>query len=170
MKGRLEKQFGKEFRILTWYDLHKELYTVMQVERWSAYLILCLIIAVASFNLLGSLTMAVIEKRRDIGILKTMGLTNRLVSRIFLLQGLVVGIVGSVLGTGIGLGVVELQKRYHLFPLDPTVYIISAIPVQVRGSDLLFVTFAAIALCLLASRYPAKRAAELVPVEAIRWE
>ena len=66
--------------------------------------------------------------------------------------------------------VVELQKRYHLFPLDPTVYIISAIPVQVRGSDLLFVTFAAIALCLLASRYPAKRAAELVPVEAIRWE
>jgi lipoprotein-releasing system permease protein len=169
-KSKLEKQFGREFRILTWFDLHKELYTVMQVERWSAYLILCLIIAVASFNLLGSLTMAVIEKRRDIGILKTMGITNKVVARIFLLQGLVVGVAGAVLGTGIGLGVVWLQERYHLFPLDPTVYIISAIPVQLRWVDLVVVAFAAILLCLLASRYPARRAAQLVPVEAIRWE
>jgi len=169
-KSKLQKQFGKEFRILTWYDLHKELYTVMQVERWSAYLILCLIIAVASFNLLGSLTMAVIEKRRDIGILKTMGTSNKVVARIFLLQGLVVGIAGAVLGTAIGLGVVYVQKRFHVFPLDSTVYIISAIPVEVRWFDLVVVSLAAIVLCLLASRYPAKRAAELVPVEAIRWE
>ena len=169
-KSKLQKQFGKEFRILTWYDLHKELYTVMQVERWSAYLILCLIIAVASFNLLGSLTMAVIEKRRDIGILKTMGTSNKVVARIFLLQGLVVGIAGAVLGTAIGLGVVYVQKRFHVFPLDSTVYIISAIPVEVRWLDLVVVSLAAIVLCLLASRYPAKRAAELVPVEAIRWE
>ena len=169
-KTKLEKQFGKEFRIMTWFDLHRELYTVMQIERWSAYLILCLIIAVASFNLLGSLTMTVIEKRRDIGILKTMGITNKIVARIFLLQGFVVGVVGALLGTAIGLGVVYVQKHYHLFPLDPTVYIISAIPVEVRWLDLVFVTFAAIVLCLLASRYPAKRAAHLVPVEAIRWE
>jgi len=169
-KATLEKQFGNQFRILTWFDLHKELYTVMQVERWSAYLILCLIIAVASFNLLGSLTMAVIEKRRDIGILKAMGITNKLVSRIFLLQGLAVGFVGAFFGTALGLAVVYLQKHYHLFPLDPTVYIISAIPVEVRWLDLVVVSFAAIALCLLASRYPAKRAAQLVPVEAIRWE
>ncbi len=169
-KSTLEKQFGREFRFLSWFDLHKELYTVMQVERWSAYLILCLIVAVASFNLLGSLTMAVIEKRRDIGILKTMGITNKLVARIFLLQGLVVGVAGAVLGMGIGLGVVYMQKRYHLFPLDPTVYIISAIPVEVRWFDLVVVTLAAIVLCLLASRYAAKRAAQLVPVEAIRWE
>ncbi len=169
-KSRLEKMFGDEFRYLTWFDLHKELYTVMQVERWSAYLILCLIIAVASFNLLGSLTMAVIDKRRDIGILKAMGTTNRLVGNVFLLQGLVVGVTGAVLGTALGLGLVYLQKHYHLFPLDPTVYIISAIPVEVRWLDLIVVSAAAIVLCLLASRYPAKRAAQLVPVEAIRWE
>ncbi len=169
-KSQLEKMFGNDFRYLTWFDLHKELYTVMQVERWSAYLILCLIIAVASFNLLGSLTMAVIEKRRDIGILKAMGITNKHVGNIFLLQGFVVGVAGAVLGTGLGLGLVYLQKHYHLFPLDPTVYIISAIPVEVRWLDLLVVSAAAIILCLLASRYPAKRAAQLVPVEAIRWE
>ncbi len=169
-KSLLEQRFGGEFRILTWFDLHKELYTVMQVERWAAYLILCLIIAVASFNLLGSLTMAVFEKRRDIGILKTMGITNVLVSRIFLLQGLAVGIAGVLLGSGLGLGLVYLQQRYHLFPLDPTVYIIPAIPVEVRWTDLLVVSIAAIVLCLLAARYPTKRAAQLIPVEAIRWE
>lgn len=169
-KAKLQKQFGNDFRILTWFDLHKELYTVMQVERWSAYLILCLIIAVASFNLLGSLTLAVIEKRRDIGILKAMGITNKLVGQIFLLQGLVVGVAGALLGTALGLGVVYLQKHYHLFPLDPTVYIISAIPVEVRWFDLVVVMVAAVALCLLASRYPAKRASQLIPVEAIRWE
>jgi lipoprotein-releasing system permease protein len=114
--------------------------------------------------------MAVIEKRRDIGILKTMGITNELVSRIFLLQGLVVGIAGVVFGSAIGLGLVYLQQRYHLFPLDPTVYIIPAIPVEVRWLDLVVVSVAAIVLCLLAARYPAKRAAQLVPVEAIRWE
>ncbi|HTP12648.1 MAG TPA: ABC transporter permease [Bacteroidota bacterium] len=169
-KSELEQRFGSEFRILTWFDLHKELYTVMQIERWAAYLILCLIIAVASFNLLGSLTMAVIEKRRDIGILKTMGITNVLVSRIFLLQGLAVGIAGALLGTGLGLGLVYLQQRYHLFPLDPTVYIIPAIPVEVRWLDLVVVPVAAVVLCLLAARYPARRAAQLIPVEAIRWE
>lgn len=142
----------------------------MQMERWAAYLILCLIIAVASFNLLGSLMMAVIEKRRDIGILKTMGVTNKSVSRIFLLQGLAVGMVGAFLGTALGLGIVYIQKHYHLFPLDPTVYIIPAIPVEVQWLDLILVTFAAVVLCLLASRYPAKRAAQLIPVEAIRWE
>jgi lipoprotein-releasing system permease protein len=169
-KGKLQGQFGSRFRMLSWYDLHKELYTVMQVERWAAYLILCLIIAVASFNLLGSLMMAVIEKRRDIGILKTMGVTNKTISRIFLLQGLAVGVVGAILGTALGLGIVYIQKHYHLFPLDPTVYIIPAIPVEVQWLDLILVTFAAVVLCLLASRYPAKRAAELIPVEAIRWE
>lgn len=170
VRDALQKQFGTQFRYLSWFDLHRELYTVMQVERWAAYVILCLIIAVASFNLLGSLTMSVIEKRRDIGILKTMGITNKAVSSIFLYQGLAVGVVGTLLGTALGLAVVFLQERYHLFPLDPTVYIIPAIPVEVRWFDLVTVSFAAIVLCLLASRSPAKRAAQLIPAEAIRWE
>ena len=76
MSNEFKKIFGNTFRYLTWYDLHRELFTVMQIERWCAYIVLCLIIAVASFNLLGSLTMTVIEKRRDIGILKSMGASN----------------------------------------------------------------------------------------------
>lgn len=170
LSRKIEQRFGKNYRVFTWYDLHKELYTVMQIERWSAYIILSLIIAVASFNLLGSLTMSVIEKTRDIGILKSMGATGRSISRVFFAQGVAVGIIGTVLGTAIGLTVVYLQEKYHLFPLDPTVYIIPAIPVELRITDLFFVSAAAVGLCALATLHPSRRAAALIPSEAIRWE
>jgi lipoprotein-releasing system permease protein len=170
LKKRLQAQFGGRFRISTWYDLHKELYAVMQIERWSAYIILCLIIAVASFNLLSSLTMSVIEKTRDIGILKALGARAKSVSRIFFVQGVAVGFVGTVLGGAAGVLLVYLQQKYHLFPLDPTVYIIPAIPVEFRVSDLFFVALAAIGLCATAALHPSRRAAALIPSEAIRWE
>ena len=169
-KSVLTKEFGDRFRVLTWYDLHRDLYSVMTVERWMAYIILSLIIGVASFNLLGSLTMSVVEKTRDIGILKAMGATNRSIIKIFMFEGILVGVLGSVLGLLLGLFVVWLQHQFHLFPLDPTVYIIPAIPVEVRLIDLMTIAVTAIVLCSLAALYPARRAASFVPVEAIRWE
>lgn len=166
----LLNKFGAQYRVLTWYDLHRDLYSVMKIERWMAYIILSLIISVASFNLLGSLTMSVIEKTRDIGILKSMGATDKNIVRIFMFEGIWVGVVGSLLGLGSGLLFVYVQAHYHIFPLDPTVYIIPSIPVQVNISDLVIVTLTALGLCSLAALYPAKRAAKLIPVEAIRWE
>ena len=88
---------------MTWYDLHKDLYSVMKIERWLAYIILCLIIGVATFNLLGSLTMSVIEKTRDIGILKAMGATNQDIISIFQFEGLLIGFIGTVAGSLLGL-------------------------------------------------------------------
>ena len=170
MRNEFKKKYGNTFRYLTWYDLHRELFTVMQIERLCAYIVLCLIIAVASFNLLGSLTMTVIEKRRDIGILKSMGASNKSLKKIFGLQGLFVGIVGTIAGSVIGLLIVYLQERYHLIALDTTVYIIPAMPVEVHFMDIVVIAAAAIGLCSLASRFPAKRAANLDPVKAIRWE
>jgi lipoprotein-releasing system permease protein len=169
-KGQIEKKFGSQFRVMTWYDLHRDLYSVMRLERWMAYIILCLIIGVASFNLLGSLTMSVIEKTRDIGILKSMGATNNSIVKIFMFEGVLVGVLGSLLGLTLGLFLVWLQSQYHVFPLDPTVYIIPAIPVEVHMLDLIVVASTALALCSLAALYPAKRASNFVPVEAIRWE
>jgi lipoprotein-releasing system permease protein len=166
----LRNKYGAAFRYLTWYDLHRELYTVMKIERWCAYIVLCLIIAVASFNLLSSLTMTVIEKRRDIGILKSMGATNESLRKIFGFQGLFVGIIGTLVGSVLGLLIVYLQDRYHLVALDTTVYIIPAMPVEVHIVDIVVIAIAAIGLCFLASRLPAKRAATLDPVKAIRWE
>ncbi len=169
-KRELLSRFGDQFRILTWYDLHRDLYSVMKIERWMAYIILCLIIGVASFNLLGSLTMSVVEKTRDIGILKSMGATNSSIVKIFMFEGVLVGVLGSLLGLLLGLVVVWLQDQYHLFPLDPTVYIIPAIPVEVHVLDLVIVAVTALGLCSLAALYPARRAASFIPVEAIRWE
>ena len=170
MKRQIETDFPSSFRALTWYDLHKDLYSVMKIERWGAYIILCLIIGVATFNLLGSLTMSVIEKTRDIGILKAMGATNRNVTTIFQIEGLLVGIVGTIAGSLLGIGVCYLQTRFHLFALDPTVYIIPAIPVEVHAIDFVTVAFAALGLSYCATIYPSRRAAHLLPAEAIRWE
>jgi lipoprotein-releasing system permease protein len=170
LRNELQQKFGGTFRYLTWYDLHRELFTVMQIERWCAYIVLCLIIAVASFNLLGSLTMTVIEKRRDIGILKAMGASSESLKKIFGLQGLFVGIAGTIAGSVIGLLIVYLQERYHLVALDTTIYIIPAMPVEVHLMDIVVIAVAAIGLCSLASRLPARRAASLDPVKAIRWE
>ena len=166
----LQTALGSGVRVSTWYDLHRDLYSVMQIERWSAYIILCLIVGVATFNVLGSLTMGVIEKRRDIGVMKALGATRSSITKIFMFEGLLVGTIGTVVGTAIGLAVCYVQIQYQVFPLDPTVYIIPAIPVEIRWTDFVAVSLASMVLSTLASLYPARRAARLLPVEAIRWE
>jgi lipoprotein-releasing system permease protein len=170
VQRKLKPILGTDFTVSTWYDLHRDLYSVMKIERWSAYIILCLIVGVATFNVLGSLTMGVIEKRRDIGVLKAIGATRQSITRLFMFEGILVGLLGTLMGAAIGLAVCWLQITYRLFPLDPTVYIIPALPVEVRWTDFVAVSLASMFLSTLASLYPARRAALLLPVEAIRWE
>jgi lipoprotein-releasing system permease protein len=170
VKASLVAALPAGFDVSTWYDLHRSLYTVMQVERWSAYVLLSLIVAVATFNVLGSLTMSVLEKRRDIAVLRTCGLARGSVVKIFLFEGLVTGAAGTAAGLVLGLGVILLQKEFGLFPLDPTVYIIPAIPVEIRLGDFLSVTAASMGLSTLAAFYPARRASMVEPAAALRWE
>ena len=158
------------FSVDTWYDLHKELYDVMTIERWSAYILLCLIIAVATFNIFASLTMTVIEKKQDIGILRSLGVKKESVLKIFMFEGLLVGIAGTLIGIGIGLLVCYLQITYNFYPLDPTKYIIDAMPVQIRFTDILAIGAMAMLLSFLASLYPAKRAAKTIIIESIKYE
>jgi len=170
VKKIIQSRLGNEFQVKTWYDLHKDLYSVMQIERWAAYVILSLIIFVATFNILGSLTMSVIEKTRDIGILRAMGAKSSDIVRIFMFEGIIIGITGASVGSLIGFIVCYIQEKYHIFPLDPTVYIIPSLPVEMKLTDFIAVWLAAIFLCSFASYYPAKRAANIDPSEALRWE
>lgn len=170
VKNKIVNSIGNKFNVLTWYDLHLDFYSILQVERWVAFIILSLIIAVASFNILGSLTMTVIEKKRDIGILKAMGASDNTITRIFLFEGLVVGLIGMIAGSVIGGGIVFAQKYFEFYKLDSSIYKISALPVMINITDFIFVPLAALILCFIASLYPARRAAKLNPVESIRWE
>lgn len=160
----------KKYTINTWYDFHKELYTVMQIERWTAYIILSLIVAVACFNILGSLSMSVIEKKRDVGILRAMGITEKSIVKIFMYEGLLIGVIGTFLGSIIGYLVLFLQLRYKIYPLDPMQYKIDALPVEIQIADFFFIAGVAMLLSFLASLYPAQRAAKVNILDAIKWE
>ena len=158
------------YSINTWYDFHRDLYSVMEIERWTAYILLSLIIAVATFNILGSLSMSVIEKQRDIGILRSMGATEKSIVRIFRYEGILIGIIGTIAGSVLGYLICFLQLNYKIYPLDPTQYKIDALPLQINISDFFFIAGMSLLLTFLASLYPAKRAAKINPLEAIKWE
>jgi lipoprotein-releasing system permease protein len=171
VKEKLSGIFNNnDFNIHTWFDFHKELYSVMQIERWTAYIILSLIIAVASFNILGSLSMSVIEKKRDIGILRSMGTGEKSIVKIFMFEGLLIGILGTIAGSLLGYFICFLQLKFKIYPLDPTQYKIDALPLQVQLSDFFYVAGISMLLSILAALFPAKRAAKVNQLEAIKWE
>ncbi|NMB80466.1 MAG: ABC transporter permease [Ignavibacteria bacterium] len=171
VKSELQSKIPSEyFTVRTWYDLHKDLFSVMLIERWAAYILLCLIIAVATFNIFASLTMTVLEKKKDIGVMRSMGLNRKSILKIFMLEGILVGIIGTVLGIVIGLLVCYLQIEYNFYPLDPTKYIINSLPVQIRITDIIAVGLMAMFLSFIASLYPAKRAANTIIIESIKYE
>ncbi len=170
-KAELESLLDKnDYIVSTWYDLHKELFSVMQIERWVAYALLTMIILVATFNILASLTMSITEKKRDIGILRAMGLSEKAVMKIFMYQGLLTGLFGIAAGFSLAGLVYWLQTTYKLYPLDPVRFRIDAIPMELTVYDFITVGFAAIILSVVSAVYPALRAAKIDPLKAIRWE
>ncbi len=171
LKAGLIEKFGEEsLNVKTWFDLHKDLYNVMQIERWAAFILLSLIISVATFNILGSLTMSVLEKKRDIGLLRSLGVKINSITKIFMFEGLLIGFIGTASGLLIGLVVCYLQITFKFYALDPAKYIIDAIPVNVEVVDILTITLASLFLAFLASLYPARRAAKTNLIDAIKYE
>jgi lipoprotein-releasing system permease protein len=160
----------KLFSVNTWYDLHKELYNVMLIERWGAYILLCLIIAVAVFNIFASLTMTVIEKKKDIGVMRSMGVNKKSIRKIFMFEGILVGVIGTFIGLSLGTLVCYLQIKYNLYPLDSTKYIIDSLPVEIRVSDIFAIGAMSLLLSFLAAIYPAKRAANTNIINSIKYE
>ena len=168
VKQSLESIYPNRLRVQTWYDLQRSLYDVMRLEKWGASLILALICVVAAFSIVGSLTMVVVEKRRDIGVLQAMGATSRDIRQLFLVQGGMIGMIGAGTGFVVGLGVLLLQKYFRIVPLlGAESFVIEAYPVSIQMLDLVLVLGVSFGLCLAAALYPAWRAARSEPSRAV---
>jgi len=168
VKAAIEERLEYPYSAWTWFEMHKNLFSMMKLEKWMMFMMLLLIVLVAAFNIIATLTMTAMERRRDIGILKAMGSTRASIRKIFVIQGLVMGGGGTLLGTGVGLLVCWIQIRWQVLSLPPDVYFISSLPVELRPLDIALTSLSALVLSLLATLYPAHRAAALDPVEAIR--
>jgi lipoprotein-releasing system permease protein len=168
--AQIEEELGYPYTTLTWFELNKSLFSWMEIEKWGAFIILSLIIMVAAFNIISSLIMIVMEKTREIGILKSMGATSNSVMKIFMFEGIIIGLIGTFLGCLIGYTVGFLQLHYKIISLPADVYIIDSVPIELHLIDFIAISSVALILCFLASVYPAFKASRLFPVEAIRYE
>jgi len=166
----IEKVLGYPYRSLDWQTQNASLFSALQLEKLAMGLIIFFIMVVAAFNIVGTLTMVVADKTREIGILRAMGLTSPAVARVFLLQGAVIGAVGTAVGVAAGLALSYLVDKSGWIRINPAVYFIDHLPVHVEARDVMVVVLASLAIAVLATIYPSRAAAGLTPVDAIRHE
>lgn len=166
----IKESLGFPYRTVDWQEQNSSLFRALKLEKLGMAVILALIITVAAFNIVSTLTMVVRDKTREIGILKAMGMRPGPIRRIFLLQGAFIGIVGTGLGLGIGLLVGYALEEWRLIALDPSVYFIDHLPVQLQVFDVGLIVLLSIVVSILATLHPAATAAKLYPIEAIRSE
>ena len=164
----LARAAGEKLKASSWMVRHANLYASIQLEKWSFYLGLSLIVVIAGFNIVSILSMAVSEHRRDIGILKAMGLSERRTASVFSRTGVRIGLSGILFGTVVGVGACAVQILFEPFKLPGNVFIVNALPVELRFWDLVAITGAAVGLCYVFALIPARDAARLRPADAIR--
>jgi lipoprotein-releasing system permease protein len=167
---KLQEILGYPFWVKTWKEINPNFFSALKLQKVVMFLVLILIILVGGFNIISTLVMNVLEKRREVAILKAMGATERSIGRIFFFQGLLLGLIGTCLGLVLGCGVCLLAKSYPLIRLDPDIYYLSHLPVEIRPLEFFVVGLSALALSTLATFYPARQAAKLDPAEVLRYE
>lgn len=161
---------GSNYLTQDWSDMNQSLYSALYLEKIGMGIGIGLIVAVAALNIVASLILLVMEKTRDIAILKTMGASAQSVMLIFLVQGMIIGTVGTVVGASIGASVAQLLDRYRVISIPGDVYQVSYLPFRVLPTDLLFIIAGAVVVCFFATLYPSRQAAKLDPAQALRYE
>jgi lipoprotein-releasing system permease protein len=168
IRQRIERQLGADYFVQDWTQLNQSLYSALWLEKVAITLTIGLIVVVAALNIVASLILLVMEKTRDIAILRTMGAPAAVVRRIFVLQGLTIGLIGTIGGTILGLAVCFVADRYRLIRMPADVYQIDHLPFRVQPLDVTVVVVAAVAVCLIATLYPSRQASRIDPAEALR--
>ncbi|MGB8223000.1 MAG: FtsX-like permease family protein, partial [Polyangiales bacterium] len=166
---RIEQDLGGAFHSLDWSELNRNLFTALEVQKIALTLVIATIIFVAAFNVIATLIMIVLEKKREIAILKAMGATDATVLGIFMVQGVVVGVIGTFAGVLLGGGLVAYLDKIR-FPLDPKVYLIDHLPVVLNPTVFLVTIGIALLICTLSTIAPSWWAARMLPVEGLRYE
>ena len=166
----IEQALGRPYRAQDWMQLNSNLFGALKLEKTAMFVILTLIVMVAAFNIASSLIMLVMEKTKDIAILKAMGATRQNIRKIFVYNGLVIGCAGTLCGLGLGLILSEFLRRYNIIDLTEDIYYsTTTLPVRLQWPEVVLILIAAIGISLLATLYPAHKASAMDPVEAIRY-
>ena len=159
IKKQIKKLFGDQYLVQNKYEQNRSLYSIMNAERWVIYGVLCLILVVAAFNMIGALTMLVLEKQKDISVLHALGGNRRFIQRIFLSEGMLLALIGCGVGMLLALLIAFLQVKYHLIPLAGGSFLIDYFPVKLRLMDFLLVGGTVFVIAFIASWLPSRKAA-----------
>ena len=166
----IQERLGHPYWTRDWKVTHRSFFSALKLEKITMFVIVTMIVLVGALNIISTLVMAVMEKTRDVAILRAMGATSRNIMKVFMLQGLLLGLVGTLAGLVSGLGICHLISRYIHIGIPTDFYGLSTLPVKIERLDVLFVAIAAVVISFLATIYPSWRAAKLNPVEALRYE
>ena len=168
--SRITTELGEDYLARDWSDMNRQLFSALGLEKMAISITIGLIVIVAALNIIASLVLLVMEKSRDIAILKTMGTSSGRVMVIFMLQGLVIGLTGTAVGATGGVVVSQVLDRYRLIQIPSDVYQVSYVPFVIEPLDFAIVIGAAVLVCFLATLYPSRQASKLDPVQALRFE
>lgn len=169
-KRQMEASLASGLHVRTWMEINKNFFAALALEKLAMFVILALIVLVACFNIISTLIVMVVEKTKDIGILKAIGATQESVRRIFMWGGLIIGFAGTFLGIAFGIGLCYLLKKYQFIQLPKDIYYIDRLPVALRLEDVGLIAGCAFLIAFLATIYPSAKAARLNPVDALRYE
>ncbi len=167
---RLVEELGSDYVSQDWADMNQTLFSALWLEKMAISIAIGLIVMVAALQIVASLILLVMEKSRDIAILKTMGTSSRRVMVIFMLQGLIIGLTGTAVGASLGLALCWVFDRYRLIRIPMDVYQVAYVPFVVQPLDIAIVIVSAVVICFLATIYPSRQASRLDPVQALRFE